>query len=76
MSDHPVGRAVDYLRRLHYTARWMTPSEVLGTLIAERRMLEVAVRRPRTRDQWRRLRFVVDQARAWSRSSTVACAPT
>lgn len=29
-------------------------------------MLEVAVGRPRARDVWRRLRFVIDQARAWS----------
>ena len=29
-------------------------------------MLEVAATQPRTRDHWRRLRFVVDQARAWS----------
>ena len=65
-ADHPVGQAIDYLRQLHYQARWMTPSEVLGALVADRRMLEVAVDGPRTRDQWRRLRFVVDQARAWS----------
>ena len=44
----------------------MTPSEVLGRLVADRRMLEVAATGPRARDQWRRLRFVVDQARAWS----------
>ena len=65
-ESHPVGRAIDYLRRLHYQARWMTPSEVLGALVTDRRMLEVAVDSPRSRDQWRRLRFVVDQARAWS----------
>ena len=65
-ADHPVGQAIGYLRQLHYQARWMTPSEVLGALVADRRMLEVAVDGPRTRDQWRRLRFVVDQARAWS----------
>ena len=63
---HPVGQALDYLRRLHYRSRWMTPSEVLGALIADRRVLEVAADGPRVRDQWRRLRFVVDQARAWS----------
>ncbi|MEP7088482.1 MAG: UvrD-helicase domain-containing protein [Nocardioidaceae bacterium] len=63
---HPVGAAIDYLRRLHDRARCMTPSEVLGALVTDRRMLEVAVDGPRTRDQWRRLRFVVDQARAWS----------
>ena len=29
-------------------------------------MLEVAAIGPRARDAWRRIRFVVDQARAWS----------
>jgi ATP-dependent exoDNAse (exonuclease V) beta subunit len=67
-TDHPVGRALGYLRRLHYDSRWMTPSEVLTRLVADRRMLEVAAHGPRARDQWRRLRFVVDQARAWSES--------
>jgi ATP-dependent exoDNAse (exonuclease V) beta subunit len=44
----------------------MTPSELLTTLVVERRMLEVAATGARARDGWRRLRFVVDQARAWS----------
>jgi ATP-dependent helicase/nuclease subunit A len=66
LATHPVGAAVAYLRRLHNRSRWMTPSEVLGTLVADRRMLEVAATGPRARDAWRRLRFVVDQARAWS----------
>ncbi len=63
---HPVAEAMDYLRRLHYQSRWMTPSEVLGAIVADRRMLEVASSGPRAQDQWRRLRFVLDQARAWS----------
>ena len=46
----------------------MTPSEVLGRIVTDRRMFEVAVFGPRTRDAWRRLRFVIDQARAWSES--------
>ena len=37
--------------------------------MADRRMLEVAATGPRERDAWRRLRFVVDQARAWSEVS-------
>ena len=65
---HPevVRDALEYLRLLHYRARWMTPSELLAVLVADRRMMEVAAAGPRSRDQWRRLRFVVDQARAWS----------
>ena len=65
----PAGVArdgLDYLRGLHYRARWMTPSELLATIVADRRMMEVAATTPRARDQWRRLRFVLDQARAWS----------
>jgi ATP-dependent exoDNAse (exonuclease V) beta subunit len=65
-AGHPVRDAVTYLRRLHNDRTWLAPSEVLGRLAADRRMLEVAVGRPRARDVWRRLRFVIDQARAWS----------
>jgi ATP-dependent helicase/nuclease subunit A len=63
---HPVRAAVTYLRRLHNQRTWLAPSEVLGQLVADRRMLEAAVDGTRARDVWRRLRFVVDQARAWS----------
>ncbi|MFC0626368.1 UvrD-helicase domain-containing protein [Kribbella deserti] len=66
LADHPVAEAMDWLRSAHYAARWQTPSEVLGKIVADRRMLEVATIGPRSRDAWRRLRFVVDQARAWS----------
>jgi ATP-dependent exoDNAse (exonuclease V) beta subunit len=65
-AHHPVARAVAYLRRLHDDRTWLSPSEVLTRLVDDRRMLEVAVDHRRSRDIWRRLRFVVDQARAWS----------
>jgi ATP-dependent exoDNAse (exonuclease V) beta subunit len=67
-SSSPVGAALDYLRRLHRAARWMSPSEVLTRIIVDRRMFEVAAAGRRPQDSWRRLRFVVDQARAWSES--------
>ncbi len=66
VESHPVGRALAYLRRLHYDSRWLTPSEVLGLVAVDRRMFEAAAFGPRARDSWRRLRFVIDQARAWS----------
>ncbi len=69
MATTPVGRAVDYLKCLSYEARWLTPSQVLGRIITDRRMLEVAATGRQARDEWRRLRFVVDQARAWSEVS-------
>ncbi|MFC5260865.1 UvrD-helicase domain-containing protein [Kribbella qitaiheensis] len=66
LLTHPVGEAMEWLRRTYYASRWMTPSEVLAKIVADRRMLEVAATGPRARDAWRRVRFVVDQARAWS----------
>ncbi|TCN33476.1 PD-(D/E)XK nuclease superfamily protein [Kribbella orskensis] len=66
LMTHPVGEAMEWLRRTYYASRWMTPSEVLAKIVADRRMLEVAATGPRARDAWRRVRFVVDQARAWS----------
>ncbi|MGY1653307.1 UvrD-helicase domain-containing protein [Geodermatophilus sp. SYSU D01119] len=68
VSSSPVGRAVAYLAGLHGRARWMTPAQVLATLVADRRMFEVAATGQRARDDWRALRFVVDQARAWTES--------
>ncbi|GAB3488137.1 UvrD-helicase domain-containing protein [Flexivirga lutea] len=67
LADHPVGRSVAYLRRLHFDAPWMSPSEVLGRLATDRRVFELAGDDgPRARDTWRRLRYVIDQARAWA----------
>src|SRR5699024_4350686 len=65
----PVADALAYLRRLHHRSRWMTPSELLAAIVADRRMYELAGSGPRSRDAWRRLRFVVDQARAWAQTS-------
>jgi ATP-dependent exoDNAse (exonuclease V) beta subunit len=65
-EGHPVAVAIAALRDLFRRSRWLTPSEVLGALTVERRMFELAACGPRARDSWRRLRFVIDQARAWS----------
>lgn len=64
-----VGTAVTAIRALARRTRWASPSELLSAIIEDRRMLEVAAHSPRRRDAWRRLRFVVDQARAWSETS-------
>ena len=65
----PVGVGLDYLRTLHNAAGWLTPSEVLARIVVDRRFLELAAYQPRTRDSWRRIRFLVDQARAWTEVS-------
>lgn len=68
LEESPVAEAIGYLRGL-WTRSWeLAPAEVLTRLIDERRIFEVAVDSPRYRDTWRRLRFIVDQARAWHES--------
>ena len=65
-ADHAVAEALTFLRRLHRAATWSSPSELLDRLYRERQLFEAGHATSRPRDVWRRLRFVADQARAWS----------
>ena len=64
--SHPVVEGLAYLRGLHARLPWLAPSELLDRIASDRRLFELAYARGRPRDLWRRLRFVIDQARAWS----------
>ncbi len=64
-ADHVVARGLAWLNGLHRERTWLSPSQVLERIVRERRLMEVAFVHPRPRDLWRRLRFVVDQCRAW-----------
>lgn len=69
LEQHPVGVAMEYLRRLARRSRWLTPADLLTELATDGRVLEAAtLTQPsaRARDAWGRVRFVIDQARAWS----------
>jgi ATP-dependent helicase/nuclease subunit A len=66
LDDHPVGQAIGDLRRLADRSTWLTPADLLSELVDERRLLDAALDSPDARDVWRRVRYVVDQARAWS----------
>lgn len=69
LAQTPVGAAMTYLNRLYRDSRWITPAELLTNLAVDRRVLEAATATEpssRARDQWGRVRFVIDQARAWS----------
>ncbi|MGN7198589.1 UvrD-helicase domain-containing protein [Arthrobacter sp. SAFR-044] len=65
LRDTSVAQSLKYLAALCREIEVLTPAEIMERLIADRRMLEAAVDAPRYRDVWRRLRFVIDQARAW-----------
>ncbi|HEY3144406.1 MAG TPA: UvrD-helicase domain-containing protein [Acidimicrobiales bacterium] len=65
--EHPVARALAYLRAAHDDQRrWSTPSELIDQVVRDRRVLEMAGGEGRARDLWQRIRLVTDQARAWT----------
>ncbi|MEZ5295496.1 MAG: UvrD-helicase domain-containing protein, partial [Ilumatobacteraceae bacterium] len=66
LVDHPVGEALQHLGSLARKASRMSPADLLSTLVDDRRVLDVALDRTDARDVWRRVRYVIDQARAWS----------
>lgn len=69
LKSSTVAHAIGYLADLCREIEVLTPAEIMERLAADRRMLEAAVDAPRYRDVWRRLRFVIDQARAWTEAT-------
>ncbi|HEV7722397.1 MAG TPA: UvrD-helicase domain-containing protein [Iamia sp.] len=65
-ADDPVRAGLEVLRGWHRDRAWTSPSGLLDRIVRDRRALELAFAEGRPRDVWRRLRFVVDQARAWT----------
>jgi ATP-dependent exoDNAse (exonuclease V) beta subunit len=70
-ADHPVGLGLWWLGELHRDRLWLSPSQVLERIVRERRLMELAIAERRPRDLWRRLRFVLDQCRAWEEAGGV-----
>ncbi len=58
-----------YLRGLYEERHWRAPSELLDRIARDRRAMELGFAEGRPRDVWRRIRFVVDQARSWSEAT-------
>jgi ATP-dependent helicase/nuclease subunit A len=66
--EHPVAAGMRTLRALHERRWWTTPSAVVEQVVRELRLMELAFAHRRPRDHWRRLRWVLDQARAFEES--------
>jgi ATP-dependent exoDNAse (exonuclease V) beta subunit len=64
--DDPVAEGLTYLHEMHQARRWQSPSELADRVVRDRRVLELGEAEGRARDLWRRVRFVLDQARAWT----------
>ena len=69
--DDPVRESMTWLRSAALARPQLAPVELLDRIVRERHQLELAVDadgvgRPRHRETWRRIRYMLDQARAWS----------
>ena len=61
-----VAEALDHLAALALDEHRVSPAAMAERIIRERSMLEIAFALPRQRETWNRLRFVVEQARAFA----------
>jgi ATP-dependent helicase/nuclease subunit A len=66
LASHPVARGLQCLGEMAARIPYSTPSQLLSWLADERCVMELALVQRDSRDVWRRVRFVIDQARAWS----------
>jgi len=64
--DHPVVSAMAALNDLHNQRWWRPLNEVVEAVIRERKLFELAFAHGRPRERWQRLRFVLDQSRAFA----------
>ncbi|MEP7215314.1 MAG: UvrD-helicase domain-containing protein [Anaerolineaceae bacterium] len=63
--DNPVPAALKAIAELHASRRWYSVSELVDRVLREQRLFEVAFANRRPRESWQRLRFVLEQARAF-----------
>jgi ATP-dependent helicase/nuclease subunit A len=66
LDDHPVAEAIAHVRSLAERVGTASAADLLAALADERRLFDLALSGPDARDVWRRLRFVIEQARAWA----------
>lgn len=65
-TDGPVREALDVLARYNQRRAWIPIDQLIEMFIRERRLAEISFGRARPRERLRRLKLVVEQARAFS----------
>jgi ATP-dependent helicase/nuclease subunit A len=66
LRSHPVGDAIAHVRSVAERVGSTSAADLLAAVADERRAFDLALAGPDARDVWRRLRFVIEQARAWA----------
>jgi ATP-dependent exoDNAse (exonuclease V) beta subunit len=61
-----VAEGFPVLERFHQDRLWTAIPALIDRFLRDRLLLEAALDHPRTREQWRRYRFMVEQARAFA----------
>ena len=69
---NPVGAALAVLGEFHRARVWDSAGSLIDRFIRERLLMEAALGHPRTREQWRRYRFMVEQARQFTEAAEPA----
>ena len=65
LAGHPVAAAIAHVRSLAERSTWTSPADLIAALVDERRLADAVLDSPEARDVWRRIRYVIEQARAW-----------
>ena len=65
-TENPVANALNILRKAHEKRMWTATPALIDRFVRDRILMESAISQPRTREQWRRYRFLVEQARAFA----------
>ena len=66
LAGHPVADAIAHVRSVAERVGTVSPADLLAAVADERRLFDLALAGIDARDVWRRLRFVIEQARAWA----------
>lgn len=65
LADCRIANAMQYLARLSHRREWMTPAELAEHLVNDRKAMLLPFAFPRRRESWNRIRFFLEQTRAW-----------
>jgi ATP-dependent exoDNAse (exonuclease V) beta subunit len=68
-SAGPVADALEVLRAQHEQRWWHGVSALVSQVVADRHLMALALVDTRPRESWRRIRFLVDQARLFDEST-------